>query len=65
MFVGGGTCQVFLNMLSQHCNHNAAIYNIFSVYKADAGTQTIEKTKYTLRDQEMDRWRERDRDFFT
>ena len=48
--VGSGTCQVCLKMLSEHCNHNADIYNISSVYMADAGSKTIEKTQlYTER----------------
>ena len=37
-------------MLSEHCNHNADIYNISSVYMADTGSKTIEKTQlYTER----------------
>ena len=51
-------------MLLEHCNHNEAICNIFYVYMADASAQTIEKPNYTLRDQYMERWRERDREFF-
>ena len=31
---------------------------------ADGGAQTTEKNNYKLRDQEIERWREIDRDFY-
>ena len=37
-----GLAKFAWKMLSEHCNNNADIYNIFSVYMADAGAQIIE-----------------------
>ena len=40
------------------------IFIIIFVYMAGAGTQTLEKPNYTLRDQDMELRKERDRLFF-